>query len=60
VFFGGDVECPAYDRERLKAGNEIIGPAIIEQMDTTTVLPPEASARVHESGSLIVTLRAVQ
>jgi len=60
VFFGGDVECPAYDRERLKAGNEIIGPAIIEQMDTTTVLPPEASARVHESGSLIVTLGAVQ
>lgn len=60
VFFGGALECPAYDRDQLRAGNEITGPAIIEQMDTTTVLPPATSARVHESGSLIATLEAVQ
>ncbi|MGN6470196.1 MAG: hydantoinase/oxoprolinase family protein [Rhizobiaceae bacterium] len=60
VFFGGPLECPAYDRERLQAGNEIVGPAIIEQMDTTTVLPPGTFARVHESGSLVITLQAVQ
>jgi N-methylhydantoinase A len=60
VFFGMALECPAYDRDRLRAGNEIAGPAIVEQMDTTTVLPPGTSARMHESGSLVVTLQAVQ
>jgi N-methylhydantoinase A len=38
----GFVETPVYDRERLPAPGRIAGPAIIEQMDTTTVVPPGA------------------
>ena len=45
---------PIYIRERLKPGNVIEGPAIIEQYDTTTVIPPEWSAKVDEFGSLKV------
>ena len=36
---GGRVETPVYDREKLGGGHSINGPAIIEQMDTTTVVP---------------------
>ena len=31
---------PFYDREKLGAGNRVDGPAVIEQYDTTTVIPP--------------------
>ena len=44
VFFeaaGGFVDCPVHDREELDEGDRLEGPAVIEQMDTTTVVPPD-------------------
>ena len=43
-----------YDRERLQAGNIITGPAIIEQLDSTTVVNPGLSAAVDRQGILII------
>jgi N-methylhydantoinase A len=51
---GGWVECPLYARSALRAGNRIAGPAIIEQMDTTTVLFPAQTAEVDSTGTLVV------
>ena len=45
-----------FRREALLAGNVIVGPAIVEQMDTTTVIPPGLSARVDEHGNIIITI----
>ena len=45
-----------YERSRLKAGNVIVGPAIVEQMDTTTVVAPGWTARVEGFGNIIITL----
>ncbi len=53
---GGYVDCDTYERSRLAAGNVITGPAVIEQMDTTTVLPPGETATVDRFGTLIVEL----
>jgi len=53
---GGYIDCDTYERSQLRAGNRITGPAIIEQMDTTTVLPPGEKAEVDEYGTLIVEL----
>jgi N-methylhydantoinase A len=36
----GFVEAKVYQREKLPAGATLKGPAIIEQLDTTTVVPP--------------------
>ena len=47
-----DAAC--YDRAELRAGNRITGPAIIEQTDSTTPLPPGWTATVHRGGSLII------
>ncbi len=44
---GGFVACPVYDRERLQAGNRFAGPAIVEQMDATTLVLPGMVATVE-------------
>lgn len=51
---GGFVACPVYDREKLRAGNVIQGPAIVEQMDTTTLVLPGMVARVEPYLNLIL------
>jgi N-methylhydantoinase A len=50
----GFVPCPVYDRERLRPGNRIAGPAVVEQMDTTTVVPPGMDARVDAYLNLLL------
>jgi N-methylhydantoinase A len=36
------------------AGDEVSGPALIEQSDTTTVLAPGEAAMVDDAGNLVV------
>jgi N-methylhydantoinase A len=49
---GGLIDCHAYGRERLKAGNVLSGPAIIYQSDTTTMVLPGQRAEVDQYGNL--------
>ena len=53
---GGWTETPIYDRETLGAGAVLKGPAIVEERESTTVLPPRTKATVDDYGSLIVDL----
>ncbi|AUI51486.1 hydantoinase/oxoprolinase family protein [Arthrobacter crystallopoietes] len=50
VYFGSDgwVETPVFDRSSLPAGATFIGPAIIDQLDSTTVVPPRTTAEIDE------------
>lgn len=50
----GYVDTPVYDRSLLTPGDVFTGPAIVEQMDTTTVLLPFDACRVDEYRNLIV------
>ena len=43
-------------RDRIAAGGALTGPAIVEEDESTTIVPSGATARVDEHGSLIVTL----
>ena len=55
VFFesaDGFVDCAVYARGDLRPDDVLRGPAIVEQMDTTTVLPPDFTARVDAIGNL--------
>ncbi|MGD9600756.1 MAG: hydantoinase/oxoprolinase family protein [Gammaproteobacteria bacterium] len=54
----GTVDCPVYDRAALHAGNEIMGPAIVEQYDSTTVVNPGWHGRVDGFGNLVLTRSA--
>src|SRR5208283_5141074 len=53
-FEAGYVGSKVYDRRRLKPGMRVDGPAIVEQMDSTTVLPPGLTAAVDALGNLRV------
>lgn len=55
---GGFTECAVYAREGLKPGNVVEGPAIVEQMDTTTVILPDMQATVDGYLNLILEARA--
>jgi N-methylhydantoinase A len=50
----GFVAAPVYDREKLAVGNRISGPAVIEQMDATTLVLPGMVARVEPYQNLIL------
>jgi N-methylhydantoinase A len=54
----GLVDVPVYQRERLRAGDRLTGPAIIEQYDSTTVVCPGQAAAVDRFGNLVVTTSA--
>lgn len=50
VYFAetGWVDTPVYDRESIPAGAKFSGPAIINQLDSTTVVPPSTHAEIDE------------
>ncbi|GAA3023199.1 hydantoinase/oxoprolinase family protein [Streptosporangium longisporum] len=51
---GGWSDASVYDRSALLAGNVVRGPAIVVEMDSTTLVLPGHAATVHESGSLLI------
>jgi N-methylhydantoinase A len=50
---------PVFDRLQLPIGARISGPAVIQQIDATTVIEPRAAARLDEVGNLRIVLEAV-
>jgi N-methylhydantoinase A len=51
-------EATLYERDKLPAGSRLAGPAIVEQFDATTVVPPGWNAAVDENMNLILTREA--
>jgi N-methylhydantoinase A len=47
-------QVPVFDRDRLRGGNVIEGPAIVAQLDSTTLVAPEWRALVDKRGNLIM------
>ena len=52
----GPIMSDIYNRDRLLQGDVLEGPVVIEQLDTTVLLPPGSTAVVDEIGTLIVTV----
>lgn len=57
---GGRVPTPVFDRDELVAGNSVDGPAIIDQLDSTTVIPPSTTAIVDEWGNIRIHIHQEQ
>jgi N-methylhydantoinase A len=58
VFFPetGFAPCAVYNRYALRQGMEIVGPAVIEERESTLVIGPDARATVDRVLNLIVTI----
>jgi N-methylhydantoinase A len=53
---GGFVETTVYDRYRLAVGDELAGPAVVEEEGSTLVVGPGVVARVASSGNIVMAL----
>jgi len=54
VWFDQWLPTPVYQRERLPLESRLEGPAIIQQLDSTTVIPPGCRATVDRLGNLLI------
>lgn len=52
---GKDQQATLYDRSKLKSGNAIPGPAIVLEMDSTTLILPGHVGRVDDWGNILIT-----
>ncbi|MDB5508734.1 MAG: hydantoinase/oxoprolinase family protein [Hyphomicrobiales bacterium] len=55
---GAFVPTPVYERSKLRRGNEISGPALIEEHASTTVIQPGDTLTVDAFGNLLVSIGA--
>ena len=55
VYFGGvALSTEIYSRSRLEPGDAVTGPAIVEQLDSTTVVWPNQIGSVDSFGNLVL------
>jgi N-methylhydantoinase B len=52
-FDGGEIACAAYDRARLRPGDRLSGPAIVEEFGATTVVFPGQRVEVARVGNMV-------
>jgi N-methylhydantoinase A len=58
VWFEGEaLDTPVFRRDDLAAGFRFAGPAIVEQVDATTVVPPGAAAEVDNYLNIIIRVK---
>ena len=57
VWFAGTgrIETAIHERDRMAPGDNIAGPAVIESLDSTIVVPPDWAARMDERGFILLT-----
>ncbi|MBV9589620.1 MAG: hydantoinase/oxoprolinase family protein [Hyphomicrobiales bacterium] len=53
-FAGGPRDVEVFDRETFGAGDRFAGPALVTQLDATTLVPPGWRGEVHASGALLL------
>lgn len=51
---GGYIDTPVFRRSALRTGQRVEGPAIIEEAESTTVLPPGTTAALSDAGNLVI------
>ena len=55
IYFDGDfLPTPLYDRAKLRPGNQLVGPAIVTEMDSTTVVLPHCTAEVDRYANILI------
>jgi N-methylhydantoinase A len=48
------IDTPVYDRAKLQAGMNVVGPAVIDQLDSTILVPPGVTAEVDRSLTIVM------
>jgi N-methylhydantoinase A len=51
---GESYEAKVYDREKLEAGNIVVGPAIITEMDSTSIILVSHHGTIDDFGNIVI------
>ncbi len=51
---GKDLTATVYDRGKLRTGNKVKGPAIVVEMDSTSVILPKHTGTVDKVGCILI------
>ena len=51
---GESVSTPRYSRDKLLAGDILIGPAVVTQHNSTTIIPPTYKATMLDAGDILI------
>ncbi len=55
IYFAGDfLPTPLYDRAKLRPGNRLTSPAIVTEMDSTTVVLPDFTAELDRYANILI------
>lgn len=55
IYFDGDfLTTPIYDRPQLRPGNELVGPAIVTEMDSTSVVLPNFKGEIDQYANMLI------
>ena len=60
IFFpelGGFSEVPVYRRSSLIAGQDLHGPVVVEEPESTVIIPPDSEGHVDAYGNIVVDLK---
>ena len=62
VWYDGEMPVPTavHDRNRIRTGQVLAGPVIIESLDSTIVVPPSWRARLDERGFILMTRKGTE
>jgi N-methylhydantoinase A len=60
VWFGHDraIDTPVYERDTLRPGQALDGPAVVDQLDATTILHPGDRLTIDAAGNLVIEVRS--
>jgi len=60
VYFDDDkpVDCPVYDRDSLRPGQELAGPLLVSEYASTTVVFPGDKLKIAPTGEMIISVRS--
>ncbi|MFM8896882.1 MAG: hypothetical protein ACKOE2_16325, partial [Actinomycetales bacterium] len=51
---GAQVQTPVYDRSELRPGTHAHGPAVIDQIDSTTLVPPNTRWEIDRNWNILI------
>ena len=54
IFYGRECETGFFNRKELKSGQKLVGPAVIEELAATTVVPPGYEVTIDKYRNILI------
>lgn len=59
IYQNGSIKCKVFNRDLLKPGNRITGPALLYEYSSTSFIPPDYAATIDEYENIIIRIKQI-